>query len=37
MKNFVYITPELRIVKLKLERGFATSLENPDTNPEIDW
>ena len=27
----------MRVVTLSLERGFATSLENPDTNPEIDW
>lgn len=37
MKNSLYLSPEIRVVKLSLERGFATSLENPETNPEIDW
>lgn len=33
----VYRAPELRIVPLFIERGFEASLENPVTDPEIDW
>lgn len=37
MKKYAYKEPQMRIIALSLERGFATSLENPETNPEIDW
>lgn len=37
MKKYTYNEPKMRVVTLSLERGFATSLENPETNPEIDW
>lgn len=37
MNKYFYYPPKMKSLSLKLERGFATSLENPETNPEIDW
>lgn len=37
MKTFRYKEPKMSVISLTIERGFATSLENPETNPEIDW
>lgn len=37
MKNTQYITPTAKIISLTIERGFEASLENPITDPEIDW
>lgn len=35
--QIIYRAPEVRIVSLRTECGFAASLENPVTDPEIDW
>ncbi len=32
-----YLTPQVRAIALSTERGFATSLEDPITDPEIEW
>lgn len=32
-----YISPELRVFTFYTERGFASSLEDPNENPELDW
>lgn len=32
-----YNAPDVRMVPLCVERGFEASLENPVTDPEIDW
>ncbi len=32
-----YCAPDVRIVQLCIERGFQASLENPVTDPEINW
>ncbi len=40
MKNLIaqpYIAPQVRKIELSLERGFAASLEDPVTDPEIEW
>ena len=40
MKNLIaqpYIAPQVRKIELSLERGFAASLEDPVTDPEIGW
>lgn len=35
--KLLYHAPEARVVSLRIERGFEASLENPVTDPEIDW
>ncbi len=37
MKKLFYIEPSVMAYYLAAERGFAASLENPETDPEIDW
>ncbi len=40
MKNLIlqpYLAPQVREIELSMERGFATSLEDPVTDPEIEW
>ncbi len=40
MKNLItppYLAPQVRKIELSLERGFAASLEDPVTDPEIEW
>ena len=37
MQTFRYKEPKMSVISLTIECGFATSLENPETNPEIDW
>ena len=32
-----YLTPQVRAISLSTERGFAASLEDPITDPEIEW
>ncbi len=32
-----YLTPQVRAIALSTERGFAASLEDPVTDPEIEW
>lgn len=32
-----YITPAIRPIAIHVEYGFQASLEDPKTNPEIDW
>ena len=32
-----YLTPQVRAIMLSTERGFAASLEDPVTDPEIEW
>lgn len=36
MKKLFYSAPVVRTLPLKIERGFATSLEDPITDPEIE-
>lgn len=35
--HIFYSAPDVRIVQLCIERGFQASLENPVTDPEIQW
>ena len=37
MEKLFYIAPIVRELPLKIELGFAASLENPVTDPEIEW
>lgn len=37
MKNLFYSAPAVREMQLKIERGFAASLEDPENDPEIEW
>lgn len=37
MKKLFYSAPIVRELPLKIERGFAASLEDPITDPEIEW
>ncbi len=40
MKKFYslpYLAPQIREIALSTERGFAASLEDPVTDPEIEW
>ena len=37
MKKLFYTVPIVRELPLKIERGFAASLEDPITDPEIEW
>lgn len=32
-----YETPEMRVIEITLELGFANSIEDPSENEEIDW
>ena len=32
-----YLAPQVRAIALSTERGFAASLEDPVTDPEIEW
>ena len=32
-----YLAPLVRAIALSTERGFAASLEDPVTDPEIEW
>ena len=32
-----YLAPQVRAIALSTERGFAASLEDPITDPEIEW
>lgn len=36
-KNYTYISPEVEIVKVNVEHGFANSIEDPVEKPEQDW
>lgn len=33
----LYVAPEIDIVDVAVEHGFAGSIEDPEENPEIDW
>lgn len=35
--HIFYSAPDVRIVRLCIERGFQASLEDPETDPEIQW
>ncbi len=37
MEKSFYTAPIVRELPLKIERGFAASLEDPVTDPEIGW
>lgn len=37
MEKLFYSAPVVRELPLKIERGFAASLEDPITDPEIEW
>ncbi len=37
MKKLFYTAPIVHELPLKIERGFAASLEDPVTDPEIKW
>lgn len=32
-----YLVPEIEVVEVVVEWGFAGSLETPEENPELDW
>jgi len=36
-KKLDYSTPQILLYAIDIERGFAMSLENPETDPEQDW
>ena len=36
-KNYTYISPEVEIVEVNVEYGFANSIEDPVEKPEQDW
>ena len=37
-KQDEYLAPELEVMDVKIEQGFALSnLENPEEKPEMDW
>lgn len=36
-QRVTYRSPMVRVLKVEICRGYAGSLENPDTNPEMDW
>ena len=33
----LYVAPEINIVDVAVEYGFANSIEDPEENPEMDW
>lgn len=40
MQNFehlYYLAPEVEIIEVAVEYGFANSIEDPEENPELDW
>ena len=38
MKNFIeYLAPDMAVVEVVVEAGFANSIEDPVENPEIGW
>lgn len=38
MKSQNYIVPEIKVIEVAVEQGFATStLEGLDRNPSMDW
>ena len=32
-----YLTPDVEVVTVAVESGFANSIEDPQENPEMDW
>lgn len=32
-----YLAPDVEVVTIAVEAGFANSIEDPDENPEQDW
>ena len=36
-KDYAYLAPEVEIVEVNVECGFANSIEDPVENPEQDW
>ena len=34
---YSYFTPEIEIVEMNVEHGFANSIEDPVESPEQDW
>ena len=36
-KNYTYSSPEVEIVEVNVEYGFANSIEDPVEKPEQDW
>ena len=38
MKQFKeYLEPQIQLLTITVEQGFANSLEDPEEQPEIDW
>lgn len=37
MKKLNYITPEIEVIEVEIEKGFANSLENPEDGGISDW
>ena len=35
--KLIYQSPEIEILDVEIEKGFANSLEDPRENGEIDW
>lgn len=36
-KDYAYLAPEVEIVEVNVECGFANSIEDPVESPEQDW
>lgn len=37
MKKCEYIAPDLEVIEVAIELGFANSLEDPSENEEMEW
>ena len=37
MEKQTYIAPELEVIEVKIEQGFAASPEDPSVSPESPW
>lgn len=37
MKKLNYLTPEIEVIEVEIEKGFANSLENPEDGGISDW
>lgn len=37
ISNDTYTAPEIEILDIAVEQGFSSSIEDPETNPDLDW
>lgn len=37
MEKQNYIAPDVEVIEVAVERGFAQSMEDVDRNPSLDW